>query len=312
MSQFNLLDEKWLVVMTGKKGETEEVSLRELFENAHKYKQLAGETATQNFAVLRLMLAVLHTVFTRFTATGEFYEWVAIDADTFQVKEEIDKGDIRDYRRDLYMTWKTLWEKGEFPSIVNEYLGKYRYRFYLLDDRYPFFQFPEIGKADYSYSATDNSINKLNGKILEGDPRKPRLFMSQYQTGLDYSAAARWLLYINGYAPSKSGNPGKKKKRESTGVAYLGKLGGIYASGKNLFETLLLNLNLRESTCVQRPIWEVEPQIDNFQAIPDNLAQLFTYPSRQLLLKANEENQILEYRPDLAVSNFEYAPNLKI
>ncbi|MEY8353837.1 type I-E CRISPR-associated protein Cse1/CasA [Lachnospiraceae bacterium 54-53] len=312
MSQFNLLDEKWLVVLAGEKGETEEISLKELFANAHRYKRLAGETPTQDFAVLRLLLAVLHTVFTRFTATSEFYEWVAVDADSFQVKEEIDEDDMPEYKRDLYTTWKTLWKKGEFPDIVNEYLEKYRHRFYLLDEKYPFFQFPEIGEPDYPYSATDNSINKLNGKILEGDPRKPRLFMSQYQTGLDYSAAARWLLYTNGYAPSKSGNPGKKKKRESTGVAYLGKLGGIYASGKNLFETLLLNLNLRENTCVQKPIWEVEPKINHFRMIPDNLAQLFTYPSRQLLLKANEENQIIEYRLDLAVSNFEYEPNLKI
>ncbi|QIB68680.1 type I-E CRISPR-associated protein Cse1/CasA [Aminipila butyrica] len=312
MSQFNLLDEKWLMVMTGEKGENEEVSLKELFEHAHEYTQLAGETPTQNFAVLRLLLAVLHTVFTRFTATEEFYEWVAVDADTFQIKEEIDKDDIKDYKKDLYETWKTLWEKGKFPDVVNEYLEKYRHRFYLLDEIYPFFQFPEIGEPDYPYSATDNSINKLNGRILEGDPRKPRLFMSQYQTGLAYSAAARWLLYTNGYAPSKSGNPGKKKKRESTGVAYLGKLGGIYASGKNLFETLLLNLNLPENACVQKPIWEVEPEINHFRTIPNNLAQLFTYPSRQLLLKANEENQIIEYRLDLAVSNFEYEPSLMI
>ncbi|TCL56340.1 CRISPR system Cascade subunit CasA [Kineothrix alysoides] len=312
MSQFNLLDEKWLMVMIGEKGETEEVSLKELFGNAHQYKRLVGETPTQDFAVLRLLLAVLNTVFTRFTAMGECYEGVAVDADTFQVREEIDEDDILEYKEDLYMTWKALWEKGEFPDIVNDYLEKYRHRFYLLDEKYPFFQFPEIGEPDYPYSATDNGINKLNGKILEGDPRKPRLFMSQYQTGLPYSAAARWLLYTNGYAPSKSGNPGKKKKRESTGVAYLGKLGGIYASGKNLFETLLLNLNLPENACVQKPIWEAEPKINQFQAIPDNLAQLFTYPSRQLLLKADEDHKIIEYRLDLAVSNFEYEPNLKI
>lgn len=312
MSRFNLLDEKWLVVMTGEKGETEEVSLKELFGNAHRYKRLAGETPTQDFAVLRLLLAVLHTVLTRFTATGECYEWVDVDMDTFQVRKKIDEDDIAEYKIDLFVTWKALWEKGEFPDIVNEYLEKNRPRFYLLDEKYPFFQFPEIGEPDYPYSATDNSINKLNGKILEGDPRKPRLFMNQYQTGLEYSSAARWLLYTNGYAPSKSGNPGKKQKRESTGVAYLGKLGGIYATGKNLFETLLLNLNLPENACVQKPIWEVEPQISHFQAIPDNLAQLYTYPSRQLLLKADENNKIVEYRLDLAVSNFEYQPNLKI
>ena len=313
MSQFNLLDEKWLVVMTGEKGETEEVSLKEIFGNAYRYKKLAGETPTQSFAILRLLLAVLHTVFTRFTATGELYEWVAVDTDTFQVRQKIDEDDMQEYQKDLYTTWQTLWKKGRFPNIVNEYLEKYRHRFYLFDEKYPFFQFPEIGELDYPYSATDNNINKLNGKILEGDPTKPRLFMSQHQTGMEYSAAARWLLYTNGYAPSKSGRPSStKKKRESTGVAYLGKLGGIYASGKNLFETLLLNLNLYESARLQKPIWEVEPKINNFRAIPDNLAQLFTYPSRQLLLKANEDNKIIEYRLDLAVSNFEYAPNLKI
>lgn len=308
MNQYNLLDEKWLVVMAGETGETEEVSLTDLFNNAHKYKRLAGETPTQDFAVLRFLLSILHTVFTRFTVTGDPYEWIILDPDSFQVKEEVDEVE----EEDLYKTWKILWKKGKFPDIVNEYLEKYHHRFYLLDDQYPFFQFPTIGEPEYPYNATDYGINKLNGKILEGDPRKPRLFMSQYQTGLEYSAAARWLLYINGYAPSKSGNPGKKKKRESTGVAYLGKLGGIYASGKNLFETLLLNFNLPDNTCVQKPIWEVEPQIENFQMIPDNLAQLLTYPSRQLLLKSNEENQIIEYRLDLAISNFEYAPNLTI
>lgn len=312
MSQFNLLDEKWLVVMAGEKGEAEEVSLKELFENAHIYKRLAGDTPTQDFAILRLLLAVLHTVFTRFTAKGDHYEVVAVNVETFLVENEIDEDDVKEYREELYETWKMLWGMKQFPSIVNEYLERYRHRFNLLDEKYPFLQFPDIGEPDYPYSATDNGINKLNGRILEGDPRKPRLFMSQYQNGLEYSTAARWLLYTNGYAPSKSGNPGKKKKRDSTGVAYLGKLGGIYASGDNLFETLLLNLNLRESACVQQPIWEVEPRIENFREVPDNLAQLFTYPSRQLLLKANEENKIIEYRLDLAVSNFEYAPNLKI
>lgn len=314
MSQFNLLDEKWIIVMSGEKGEREEVSLKELFEHAHKYQGLAGETPTQDFAMLRFLLAVLHTVFTRFTAEGEYYEGVDLDPETFLVKE-IDEEDMDDYKNDLYETWIALWEKKRFPPIINKYLERYHHRFYLFDEKYPFLQFSEIGEPDYPYNATDNSINKLNGRILEGDPRKPRLFMSQYQTGLEYSAAARWLLYINGYAPSKSGNPGKKKKRDSTGVAYLGKLGGLYASGNNLFETLLLNLNLpkiSEDARIQKPIWEVESEIKNFRTIPDNLSQLLTYPSRQLLLKANEENQVIEYRLDLAISNFEYEPNLLI
>lgn len=312
MRQFNLLEEKWLLVMTKDNSEREEVSLKDLFQNAHKYQRLAGETATQDFAVLRFLLAVLHTVFSRFNHNGENYEYVTVDKATYQVKDDLDEGDISAFKRDLYITWVELWKKKEFPEIVNKYLEKYYHRFNLIDEEYPFFQFPEIGKLDYPYSATENNINKLNGKILEGDPTKPRLFMSVYQSEMDLSVAARWLLYTNGYAPSKSGNPGKKKKRDSTGVAYLGKLGGIYASGGNLFETLLLNLNLIESSSIQKPIWEEDPKIEKFNIIPDNLAQLFTYPSRQLLLRANSNKKITEFVLDLAISNFEYAPNLML
>lgn len=312
-NQFNLLDEKWLKVMAEDGGGIIKVSLIELFDNAHNYKGLAGDTVTQDFAVLRFLLSVLHTVFTRFTANGDLYDWLDVDLDTFKAKSEVEEDDILDYEKDLYLTWKTLWSEKRFPKIIGEYLEKYHNRFYLIDERYPFFQFLEIGDEDYPYNATDYSINKLNGRILEGDPTKPRLFMSQYKEGLEYSEAARWLIYINGYAPSKSGRPPKgKKNRVTTGVAYLGKLGGIYASGENLFESLMLNFNLSESLELQKPIWEIEPDINNFRGIPDNLAQLFTYPSRQLLLKSNDKGQIIEYRLDLAISNFEYEPNLRI
>ena len=63
MRHFNLLEEPWILVMTGEDGSMEEVSLIKLYQNAHKYKQLAGEIQMQNFAILRLLLAVLHTVF---------------------------------------------------------------------------------------------------------------------------------------------------------------------------------------------------------------------------------------------------------
>ena len=68
MGKFNLLDESWLSVVLDETGTTKEVSLREVFKNAHLYKDLAGDTKTQDFAVLRVLLAVLHTVFSRFDA----------------------------------------------------------------------------------------------------------------------------------------------------------------------------------------------------------------------------------------------------
>ncbi|MBF1269036.1 MAG: type I-E CRISPR-associated protein Cse1/CasA, partial [Oribacterium parvum] len=66
MSRFNLLEENWIRVL--EEGEMKEVSLITIFENAEKYRCLAGEMATQDFAMLRFLLAVLHTVFSRVNA----------------------------------------------------------------------------------------------------------------------------------------------------------------------------------------------------------------------------------------------------
>ena len=139
MSRFNLLDEPWLSVVVDDKGSTKEVSLLDLFINAHQYKDLAGDTKTQDFAVLRVLLAVLHTVFSRFDADGNPYDYLEID-ERFRQIEEVEEDDIDKYEEDLYDTWTNLWEQGKFPEIISQYLEKWRDRFYLFDDDYPFFQ----------------------------------------------------------------------------------------------------------------------------------------------------------------------------
>ena len=63
--EFNLLEEPWIKVLDGE-CRIHEVSLTDLFEQAHIYRDLCGELPTQDFAVLRLLLAVLHTVFSRY------------------------------------------------------------------------------------------------------------------------------------------------------------------------------------------------------------------------------------------------------
>lgn len=139
MSRFNLLDEPWLSVVVDDKGSTKEVSLLDLFINAHQYKDLAGDTKTQDFAVLRVLLAVLHTVFSRFDADGNPYDYLEID-ERFRQIEEVEEDDIDKYEEDLYDTWTNLWEQGKFPEIISQYLEKWRDRFYLFDDDYPFFK----------------------------------------------------------------------------------------------------------------------------------------------------------------------------
>ena len=56
---FNLLDEPWIRVMLPD-CTVREVSLTEALTQAHTFTALAGEMPTQDVAVLRLLLAVLH------------------------------------------------------------------------------------------------------------------------------------------------------------------------------------------------------------------------------------------------------------
>ncbi len=139
MSRFNLLEEPWILVMTDEKGSSEQVSLVQLFQNAHRYKGLAGEMQMQNFAILRLLLAVLHTVFSRLNSQGQPYPYLAI-GEKFKQEAELDEDDLEDHRDNLMATWKALWQGKSFPEIVVDYLYCWKDRFYLFDNKHPFYQ----------------------------------------------------------------------------------------------------------------------------------------------------------------------------
>ena len=68
--EFNLLTEPWIRVRL-RDNTVREVSLTEALVSAQDYADLAGEMPTQNAAVLRLLLAVLFTVFSRVDVKGE-------------------------------------------------------------------------------------------------------------------------------------------------------------------------------------------------------------------------------------------------
>ena len=58
-TEFNLIDERWIRVID-KKCDIAELSLNELFRDAHLYADLCGELPTQDIAVMRILLAILH------------------------------------------------------------------------------------------------------------------------------------------------------------------------------------------------------------------------------------------------------------
>ena len=281
--EFNLLHEPWIMVM-GKEGETKEVSMLEAFQHAHQYKQLAGELPTQDVAVMRLLLAVLHAVFARYDEKGSFASL-----------ESPGEAVVR---------WKSLWEKESFPfGIIEKYLNHYQDKFYLFHPEHPFYQVPTLAKAT-SYTAA-----KLNGELSESS-NKIRLFPQRSGNNkqvLSYPEAARWLLYVNAFDDTAS-KP-TQKGLLSPGAGWLGKLGLINAVGMNLFETLMLNLVLlkdgtNELWGSEKPLWEHE-KIKNDErtevVMPDNLSQLYTLQSRRLSLQ-REGKKVVGY--DLVGGDF--------
>lgn len=296
MSRFNLLDEPWISVVYDEKGTTKEVSLQELFKNAHQYKDLAGDTKTQDFAVLRVLLAVLHTVFSRFDADGNVYEYLAVD-DRFKQIEPVEESDIADYQDDLYDTWIALWESGKFPDIVNHYLEKWRDRFYLFDEEYPFFQVrKEDIVADKISKAKASSISGKNiNRTISESENKLALFSpknSKNKEQLTASELTRWLLTFQGYSGlSDKVIFGKEKYKASKG--WLFDIGAVFIQGTSLFETLLLNCILPfydygNLESIQCPCWEFASS-DNinrylFGSECTDLANLYTIWSRGIYI----------------------------
>jgi CRISPR system Cascade subunit CasA len=212
MGRFNLIDEPWVSVMVDKTGKTQEVSLQDLFENAHLYHRIAGDTATQDFAVLRVLLAVLHTVFSRLDAKGQPYGYFDLDDRLKPLSSIEDEDDLDDYTDALKQTWKDLWQMGLFPKIVTTYLQKWHDRFYLLDESYPFFQVVAADVATENITRNQptpvlgKTINRLvseSGKEISSEKEnKVALFSPKTDDNksiLSPSECARWLLTFQGY-----------------------------------------------------------------------------------------------------------------
>ncbi|RFT24952.1 type I-E CRISPR-associated protein Cse1/CasA, partial [Gardnerella vaginalis] len=128
MSRFNLLDEPWISVIVDEKGHNKLVSITDVFKHASEYKALAGDMKTQDFALLRVLLAAIHTVFSRYDIQGNSREF-----DSGEDSED-------DFNEETMDIWREVWNSKKFPDAVFKYLEQWHDHFYLFDDKYPFFQ----------------------------------------------------------------------------------------------------------------------------------------------------------------------------
>ena len=266
---FNLLREPWIRVMKPDSSVVE-CSLMQTLLDSHHYLRLAGELPTQDVAVLRLLLAVLHTVFYRVDTDGE-------EAPLEEREDALDR-------------WKSLWDAGHLPEQpIKDYLMKYEDRFWLFHPENPFYQVPDVAQVLIETKREPFEVAKLNGELSESKHKK-RLFpmrSGENKNSLSYAEAARWLLTKIGFDDSSI------KTETGTGTGWLGQHVNLYAAGQNLFETLLLNLVLlndgEEPWEENRPIWERPTKKAKKEKIPvpENQAELLTLQSRRTILLKN-------------------------
>lgn len=281
--EFNLLDEPWIIVKT-KANETKTWSIMELFEHAHEAQELAGELPTQDVAIMRLLLAIMHGAF---------------------VTDEMETAD------DAIELWTDLWEEKQFRfDEIKAYLEPYHDRFWLFHPTQPFYQSAHIKQKMDEYKVAKGkkvsseikwkTVARLVGDLFQSD-NAPRLFPArtgETQTSLTYAEAARWLLHLNGFDDDSAKMPTPK------GVGYLGQLGLLYARGRNLFETLMLNFVLiddRDEVFADgeedsKAYWE-KPVCETIEReIPQPRAQkdLLTMQSRRIFLR-REQGMVTGY-----------------
>ena len=266
-ASFNLLDEPWIRV-TRLDGAPDEVSLLSLFREATDIAGIHGEIASQDTAVLRLLLAICHR---------------AMDG-----PEDLD-------------VWEEYWrDPGSLGRDAVDHLERHRERFDLRDPERPFFQVAGI-------RAASGKLWGLKSLIADVPNNNP-LFTTRIAEGLEsigWAEAARWLVHVHAFDPSgiRTGAVGdpqvKGGKGYPIGPGWTGQIGTVTVVGENLERTLLLNtvvcedldgLNGVDPTRDLAP-WErgADGPAGSHDPRPTGPVYCYTWQTRRVLLHGDDD-----------------------
>ena len=225
---FNLVRKAWVPVIY-LDGAAREVSLSQLFADAPRIRQIAGDIPQQTLPMLRLCEAIMYRAYGR-----AFPEPPA--------------------QPDMLAFWRALWDNGAFDELVEEYLTEFEPAFDLFGEK-PFYQVPGL-----TYASKDKDFDPI-GEIIADVPKPGKFLFSMRSlnapTSLAFPEAARWLLFFQAYdcagikTPVEGNTHVNKGKvyppKGFFGTGWLGSIGGVFLEGSNLFETLMLNWVLYDS-----------------------------------------------------------------
>lgn len=259
MTTFNLCDEPWIQVRDVS-GSTRDVSIRGALGEPESITAIAGEMPTQAVAILRLLLAILYRALP--AAPSE---------------------------RSAPELWARWWRDGWPAEAASRYLDQWQRRFDLRDAEQPFMQVAGLTTA----SGRRSGLTKIIADLPDGNA-----FFTQRagsgRTRLSAAEAARWLVHCHAFDPTgiKTGAAGDERVKGGRGypigLGWAGNLGLVVLEGATLRETLLLNLDLGTTRPAgDLPVWErpqLGPGVEDGHTKPCGVADLFTWPSRRVLL----------------------------
>lgn len=302
---FNLVTEPWIQVLD-KDGNPTEVSLLDVFENAADYQRLAGDMASQDLVILRLLVAILTTVYSRVDANGEVYEWLTLDE-----KMHLKEAEEEDYEYDdLVNTWQFLYKNGQFSKSVLQYLKENSSKLDFFGDD-PFYQ---VNKEVYDQEVPANKkvnikspkgtvdIKQINRTISESN-NSPAIFSPrtrQTKNEVNLAQLVRWIITYQSFTGVTDKTKVNSKKKFSVSAGWLYSLNPVFAQGENLFQTLMLNLVFPEEYKEEKPFWEFENAVEYIEFLKDgpfardlSISTLYTLWSRMLHIEWINEEPIL-------------------
>lgn len=250
MSRFNLIDEKW-IPLRFLDGTRDELGIRDTLSRSKEIAGIEDPSPLVVAALHRFLLAVLYR---------------ALEGPT-----DIDQA-------------KALFKAGLPGEKIMAYLEKWRDRFWLFDETYPFGQNPNVAKDEIeSWTKLTAEYNAASNKVLfdHTDTKKPG--------AREPKECARWLLSTMTF--SISGGRGYYPSPSPNAVMCI-------PLGRNLHETLCYILVPNSNRDVMRgdsALWERDPKklpLGIPKQIASGFADLYTWQPRMIHLEELSSGQV--------------------
>ncbi|MHB1286777.1 MAG: type I-E CRISPR-associated protein Cse1/CasA [Leptospirales bacterium] len=255
MSRYNLIDEKWIPVRFPD-GTRDELGIHETLLRAKEIAVIEDPSPLVVASLHRFLLAVLYR---------------ALEGPT-----DIDRA------KDFFRT-------GLPGEKITAYLEKWRDRFWLFDENYPFGQIPTFEPRTWrAWTVLAAEHNADNAKVLfdHVDVETPGT--------ISEGAATRWMLAAQTFSVSCG-----KSELSHTGTAPSATAAMVLPLGRDLQDTLLFSLvpQNREVTADDFPMWERNPELvgrlkEGIERGASGLSDRYTWRTRSIRLEVKDSGRI--------------------